>query len=407
MTSPRSAETVSDMDDGPTAWALIPARGGSKGIPRKNLRLLGGRPLVAHSICAARDAKTIDDVFVSTDAPEIAATARQWGANVVDRPAEISGDDASSESALLHALETLSARGRQLPDLTVFLQCTSPLTRPEDIDGTVRVLLEAQADSALAVTDFHYFVWAQGDGQAVGVNHDKAVRPTRQQRQPQFLETGAVYVMRTAGLRDARHRFFGKTVMYHMPAERVLEIDEPPDLELASMRMLALGGYPAGALPSPVEAVFLDFDGVLTDDRVWVDQDGRESVACNRRDGMGIGLLRQAGIPVIVVSKEQNPVVAARCRKLDLPVHQAVDDKPLLLDRIIAEMSLRAEACVFVGNDVNDIECMRRVGCGVAPADAHPAALRAADVVLQTGGGHGAVREICDRILADRHLRHD
>jgi N-acylneuraminate cytidylyltransferase len=122
---------------------------------------------------------------------------------------------------------------------------------------------------------------------------------------------------------------------------------------------------------------------------------------------MGIGMLGQAGIPVVVVSKERNAVVAARCRKLDVPFHQAVDDKPSLLDRLIAEMSLRAEACVFVGNDVNDIQCMRRVGCGVAPADAHPDALQAADIVLQAGGGHGAVREICDRILAERSLRHD
>lgn len=395
------------MHDGPTTWALIPARGGSKGIPRKNVIGLAGKPLIAHTIAAAKASESIQRIFVSTDDAEIAATARKWGAEVVDRPAEISGDDASSESALLHALETLAGQGQDLPALTVFLQCTSPLTAPEDIDGTVRALVEAEADSALAVTDFHYFVWAEQDGQAVGVNHDKAVRPTRQQRSGQFLETGAVYVMRTAGFLEARHRFFGRTAMYRMPPERVLEIDEPGDLDLASMRMLALGAGHAGVLPSPVDAVFLDFDGVLTDDRVWVDQDGREAVACHRRDGMGIGMLGQAGIPVVVVSKERNAVVAARCRKLDVPFHQAVDDKPSLLDRLIAEMSLRAEACVFVGNDVNDIQCMRRVGCGVAPADAHPDALQAADIVLQAGGGHGAVREICDRILAERSLRHD
>lgn len=215
--------------------AIIPARGGSKGIPRKNLQLLAGKPLVAHTIEQAQAAQPIDRVIVSTDDPEIGSVARCYGAEVVWRPAAISGDTASSEAAILHVLATLHQSEGAQPDLIVFLQCTAPLTLAADIEGTVQALLAENADTALAVTPFHYFLWQQAEnGDAVGVNHDKRVRLLRQQRTPQYRETGAVYVMRTAGFLQAQHRFFGKTAIYVMPAERSLEIDEPLDLALAA-----------------------------------------------------------------------------------------------------------------------------------------------------------------------------
>ncbi len=214
--------------------AIIPARGGSKGIPGKNARLLAGKPLVARTIEHARQAGSTSRVVVSTDDPEIAAISKQYGAEVIWRPPEISGDKASSESALLHALDYLEKGEGYRPDLIVFLQCTSPLTLPEDIDGTVKTLLAEDADSALAVTPFHHFIWRRGEqGEATGINHDKRARQPRQQLDPQFLETGAVYVMKTEGFKKAKHRFFGKTAMYVMPAERCLEIDEPADFIIA------------------------------------------------------------------------------------------------------------------------------------------------------------------------------
>lgn len=216
------------------AIAIIPARGGSKGILRKNLQAVAGKPLVAHTIEQARAAHTIARVLVSTDDADIGAVAQCHGAEVIWRPAAISGDTASSEAALLHVLMTLQQTEGMLPDLIVFLQCTSPLTLAADIDGTVEALLAAKADTALAVTPFHYFLWQQGEnGDAVGVNHDKRVRLLRQQRAPQYRETGAVYVMQTTGFLQTKHRFFGKTALYVMPAERCLEIDDPFDLQMA------------------------------------------------------------------------------------------------------------------------------------------------------------------------------
>ncbi|HEX4351521.1 MAG TPA: HAD hydrolase family protein, partial [Polyangiales bacterium] len=246
---------------------------------------------------------------------------------------------------------------------------------------------------------------------AVGVNHDKRVRPRRQDREPEFIETGAVYAMRVAGFRAARHRFFGDTVMYEMPAERVCEIDESVDLEVAEVLLRQRArGHALSLLPRPIEALVMDFDGVLTDNRVWVDQDGRESVACSRGDGLGLELLRARGLPMLVLSKEKNSVVAARCRKLNLEYRQGIDAKLDVLRSFCRERAIALERTIYVGNDVNDLECLAAVGCGVAVADAHPIAKRQAGLVLQAPGGLGAVRELCDLILdqlSQTHARQD
>jgi CMP-N-acetylneuraminic acid synthetase len=217
--------------------AVIPARGGSKGVPRKNLRLVADEPLLAYVVREALASRVLQRVVVSTDDEEIAAVARQYGVEAIPRPAAISGDTATAEEALLHALDYLHDAEGYDPELLVFLQCTSPLTLAEDIDGTVEALLAADTDTALAVTPFHYFLWERKDGDGVGVNHDKSFRPRRQDRSPQYLEAGAVVVMRTAGFRRERHRFYGRTAFYEMPGERVLEIDEPHDVWLAEARL--------------------------------------------------------------------------------------------------------------------------------------------------------------------------
>lgn len=381
--------------------AIIPARGGSVGVPRKNARPLAGKPLIVHTIEQALAAASVTRVVVSTDDEEIATISRAAGAEVVRRPADLSGSKATSESALLHVLDSLAQSESYRPEVLVFLQCTSPLTLAEDIDGTVNAMLDEGADSALAVTDFHYFLWGRdAGGRAVGINHDKRVRPMRQDREPQFLETGAVYAMRVEGFRKANHRFFGVTAMYETPAERCLEIDEPVDFEVAEMLMRAAqSDARLRLLPRRVGAVAFDFDGVFTDNRVWVSQDGAESVACNRSDGMGLSALRKAGVPMTVISTEVNPVVAARCEKLKLPCLQGIDDKPPVLLAWLAEQGVAPADAVFVGNDVNDLGCLTAVGCGVVVADAHPAVRAAGRIVLTRDGGRGAVRELCDLVL--------
>jgi len=381
--------------------AIIPARGGSRGIPRKNVALLDGKPLIVHAIDAARHATMVDAVVVTTDDPEIAQVAEQAGAWVIERPQEISDSKASSESALNHALDVLRDEYGVEPELTVFLQCTSPLTTSADVDDTIAALLDDRADCAVAVAPSHQFMWRRNEsGQGEGVNHDERIRQRRQDREAQFVETGAVYVMRTDGFRLSGHRFFGRIALHVMPAERVWEIDEPTDLVVArallesrrTERTRTLIGYQPGAL-------ILDFDGVFTPNTVLVFQDGTEAVQCNRGDGAGLARVKRAGVPILVLSAEKNPVVGARCEKLGLPCKQGVSDKRPVLLEWLAQQGVDPAHAIYIGNDLPDIPCMQAVGCGVAVADAHAEVLDAADIVLRTPGGQGAIRELVDLIM--------
>ncbi|MEU1472060.1 acylneuraminate cytidylyltransferase [Streptomyces sp. NPDC005761] len=393
----------------PTVLAVIPARGGSKGVPAKNLAQVGGVPLVVRAVRACLASSEVTDVVVTTDAPAVAETARAAGdalgetgrLHCVQRPEAIAGDTATSEAAVLHALDTYEAEHGRTVDVVLLVQCTSPFITREDIDGVAAAVAREGADTAVTVAPFHGFLWR--DGSAVedhnyGVNHDKAVRPRRQDRPEDLLETGAAYAMDAAGFRTHRHRFFGHTALVRTDPARVLEIDDPHDL--ARARALAPLLDPA-PLPTrdDIDAVVLDFDGTQTDDRVLIDSDGRETVAVHRGDGLGIAALRRAGLPLLILSTEQNPVVAARAHKLRVPVLHGIDRKDLALKQWCDEQSIAPERVLYVGNDVNDLPCFALAGWPVAVASAHDSVRAAARAVTTTPGGFGAIREIAAWLL--------
>ncbi len=149
-----------------------------------------------------------------------------------------------------------------------------------------------------------------------------------------------------------------------------------------------------------MKLIFFDFDGVFTDNTVIVDENGKESVICNRSDGIGLSRLKEGGVKLIIVSTEVNPVVSARAKKLKVKVFQGVENKLKLIQTILNRESIDSTESIFVGNDINDIPAMNFVGVCVAPADAHSEVKSICDILLKRKGGHGAVREICD-IVSD------
>ncbi|GAA2046144.1 N-acylneuraminate cytidylyltransferase [Agromyces tropicus] len=406
------------------ATAIIPARGGSQGLPGKNVARVGGVPLVARAVHAALAAERIGRVVVTTDDEEIAEVARGAGAELVERPADLAGATASSESALLHALDVLGARDRA--PVTVFIQATSPFIDPADLDAAVHRVETGERDVVFAATPTHGFLWREraddADGaSAIGVNHDPGDRPRRQDRQPEFLETGAFYVLRTDGFLRARHRFFGRVGIQRVHPDTAVEIDDAADL--ARARALAprvdrrLAGAVAASLARragtawvadprhpfvDVDAVATDFDGVHTDDTALVDELGRESVRVSRADGAGVARLRDAGIPVLILSAEPNPVVSRRAEKLGVDCIQGVADKGAALREWAAARGLRLDRIAYLGNDRGDIPALDAVGWPLAVPDAAPDALERARHVLERHGGHGAVRELADLVLAAR-----
>ncbi|MEU9999397.1 acylneuraminate cytidylyltransferase [Streptomyces sp. NPDC048370] len=386
-----------------TVLAVIPARGGSKGVPAKNLVPVAGVPLVSRAVRACLGARVVTDVVVSTDDAAIASAARAAGAEAIHRPAAIAGDTATSESAVLHAMDAFEATSGRRVDVVLLVQCTSPFITADEVNEAAERVASGVADTALTVSPSHGFLWRETRDGGTGVNHDKAFRPRRQDREPEYLETGAVYAMAAEGFRTHTHRFFGRTELVVTDPLRVLEIDDPHDLARAKA-LAPLLDTPVTPGFDEIDAVVLDFDGTQTDDRVHLDSEGHEFVSAHRGDGLGIAALRRAGMPVLILSTEQNAVVAARARKLQIPVLHGIDRKDLALKQWCEDQGIDPQRVLYAGNDVNDLPCFHLVGWPVAVASAHDSVRAAARAVTLTPGGSGAVREIAAWLLGPELL---
>ena len=382
--------------------AIIPARGGSKGIPGKNLRLLAGIPLIAHSIRAAHATPGISRTIVSTDDEEIRRVALSYQAEVVPRPESISGDRAASELALLHVLDSVREEEGQDPEVLVFLQPTSPLRRADDIMRALEVFFQHEADSLFSACHIEGFLWRRAGDVVEPVNYSPQQRKMRQQLDHESLEeNGSIYILKPEILRNHGSRLGGRIAVYHMPKITSYQVDTPDDLVLLEKLFPLVQAPVAKDRFRDIRLIVFDFDGVMTDNKVLVDQLGIEAVFVHRGDGLGIGMIRNLGFEVMVLSTERNPVVRVRCEKLGIEVIQGSDDKHEALQALARQRGLFAEHIAFVGNDINDKKCMEWVGLPIAVADAAGEIRALAKCVTDSRGGHGVVREIADWIRAE------
>lgn len=201
--------------------AIIPARGGAKGIPGKNINLLAGKPLLAYVIEAAHGTRLIEDVFVSTDSEEIKTVALQYRAKVIDRPAEFATDTATSEAVLVHALQYLRNKSQDYK-ICVFMQATSPLTRSGDLDKLVHEIKKGKDSAGCYVKDYGFF-WGL---------HDASIpHPPRQVREPYKREAGNAWAFTVEGFLKARSRHFGEIGLVEIEEPRQLEIDTLQDFD--------------------------------------------------------------------------------------------------------------------------------------------------------------------------------
>jgi len=388
------------------ALAIIPARGGSKGIPRKNLQEVGGKSLIGRCVSSLSLALGTGAVFVSTDDTEIASETLRHGGGVIDRPKDISGDTASSEAAILHAFHVLETKG-QKPKVLVFAQCTSPFIDPDEVKHAVEQVTSGKYDVMFSAVQSHAFIWKKTpDGRMEGINHTHLKpRLRRQDMEPQYRETGAFYVMKADGFMQTKNRFFGRigVIESQMPH---FEIDNPDDLILAKVLTTQYAPRDEQKL-SNVKLLVMDFDGVHTDDTVLVLPDGSEAVICSRRDGMGLELLRKAGYKLLILSKEKNTIVQKRAEKLEIPHLNSVEDKEKVLTRWLIQNNLSWDETAYIGNDINDLSCMRKAGVSFCPSDAHPDAKYEAKWILDCGGGAGALRETADLLINKQNGREE
>lgn len=398
--------------------ALIPARGGSKGIPRKNIRNFAGWPLIAWSIAAAKQAQSVRRVLVSTDDEEIAAAARQFGAETPFlRPAEFAQDNTPDLPVFVHALKWLEEHERYQPDVVVQLRPTSPIRPRGLVDRAVEILLaHPDADSVRGVVPAGqnpHKMWRLPHGENGPMTNllavegiDEPYNAPRQILPPVYWQTGHIDAIRAATILGGS--MSGKRIYPLVIDPRyTVDIDNLQDWARYE-HLVATGGldmvWPGRArrpMPASVKLIVCDFDGVITDNRVWTDENGRESVAALRSDSMRVRDLRERGVEVMILSSEPNPVVKARAEKMGVEAIHGIDlrGKGEALKKLLAEKNVDAANVIYIGNDLNDLPCFEIAGWAVAVADAYPEARQAADYVTNKPGGHGAVREVCEMVL--------
>jgi N-acylneuraminate cytidylyltransferase len=334
-------------------------------------------------------------VVVATDDPALSAVAAEWG---VDTVSPVVSGNPDSLSIIPGLLDQLASEGQALDDYTVVLPIIAPLRPRGLVDKAVR-LLAAHAGLLQVLS-----VANPVDGlQVYSQCSPEQIDPLDQ---CVVLRTNHISVYSTADLRAGRIPENAPGLA--LPVEMELSVDLSTALGWSRAEWLVQQALPhlvyplrqPRPLPEKVSMLVLDFDGVLTDNRVWVSEDGHEQVAAYRSDSLGINLLARAGVLPVVLSMETNPVVAARCRKMKIAFRQGIDDKPAVLRGWLAELNIQPGEVVYLGNDVNDMPCFPMVGCAVATADAEPSVKLAADLVLTRKGGYGAVRELCDILIA-------
>ena len=215
--------------------SIIPARGGSKGIPRKNIKLLNGKPLISYSIDASNSCSLIDDTYVSTEDAEISEISKGNNAEVIERPDELAGDDSSSIDVILHVLDYLENRG-ELPALFVLLQPTSPLRTSEDIEASINSFLESDCDSLVSVCELDHrslLNFSLEDGFLVQNNNEALFNSRRQDIPTYYSLNGAIYITTPEFIRKNKSFYSDKTIPHVMSKEKSIDIDTSFDFKLA------------------------------------------------------------------------------------------------------------------------------------------------------------------------------
>jgi YrbI family 3-deoxy-D-manno-octulosonate 8-phosphate phosphatase len=397
----------------PEVLAIIPAYCSTDEVIQQYLRPLGAHPLIAYSIAAGMKAMHVTRTLVATQSETLAAIARDYGANV---PFLLTSGlvlrQANDRTLFKYLLNQLAKKHAYRPELVAWLNPLTPVRPSNCVDQSVEMLIANPLVEAvhgiIPASSTALALWKinpQGDIVSLSKQASSINPAGETSAEITYYQTRHISVIRTgSSLKDS---------LWDVQASRPLMLDPRYNIDVsepfgwewadwvirhAQLEMVYPGHQPR-PLPKHVKLLVLDFDGVMTDNRVWVDENGHEQIAAYRGDSIGLSRLRKAGVDTIVLSTEENPVVAERCRKLNLPVVQGVSDKASALGEILTERQVDPTQVVYLGNDINDLPCFPIVGCAVVTADAHHNARFQADMVLTRCGGYGAVRELCDILL--------
>lgn len=378
----------------PKTTAFIPLRGNSKSIPLKNIKTMAGKPLAFWAIKAAIDCDAIDRIVISTDSNQIReALGFIESPKVVffERSPETATDSASTESAMWDYFS------KNVCEHIVLIQATSPLLTAQDLSQGLRILKNGSVDSVISLVRLKRFFWQEEAGLTVPKNYSLLSRPRRQEFAGELVENGAFYITPYSLFLKTRCRLNGKIGFHEMDADSFVEVDEPSDWSIVEDLLIKKkrGGYFSSLKDLKVFA--MDIDGCLTDAGMYYSETGDELKKFNTRDGMGLKLLKKAGIKVGVITGEDRDLNRRRSKKLDLDFEfHNIEDKIRALDEVCKKFKVSPNQVAYVGDDLNDLEILKAVGFSACPLDACRQIKSAVDYIASVEGGRGVIREFTE-----------
>jgi YrbI family 3-deoxy-D-manno-octulosonate 8-phosphate phosphatase len=372
---------------------FIPLRKDSKGIVGKNKRKLLGRPLFSWVLTEAVFSE-LDEVFVYCNDQSIKDFINKeysWTSKIriLARSEDSATDIASTEKAIIEFCGQIDYSF----DVFCLLQATSPFTKSEDINRSLLKIKEGK-DSVLSAVKSHRFLW---DSKGVPVNYNYMQRPRRQDFEGNLVENGAIYTTKREALQKSKNRISGEIGVIEMPEESFYEIDTLTDWNI--VENLLFSRLRSNRIPTKINHLFLDVDGVFTDGKVLYSQNGEFAKSFDMRDGMGLEVLRETGIEVSVMTSEDSALVASRMKKLNIDkVYLGIKDKFGLIKQLSKKYNFDLRNIAYLGDDINDMACMASAGWAITPLNAMEEIKRIADLTLKFNSGSGAIREACNFI---------
>jgi YrbI family 3-deoxy-D-manno-octulosonate 8-phosphate phosphatase len=370
---------------------FIPARGGSKSIPMKNIKLMNGKPLIYWSALALQECKEIDVFYVATDSIEIREVVLNFGFDklkVYNRSSETAQDTSSTESVMLEFIEK---EDLQKEDTFVLVQLTNPFIQANWISEAF--IQYQSADSLLSASSSKRFFWNK-KGEAL--NYDFNNRPRRQEFEGVLMENGAFYMNSVQNILTHKNRLSGKISVYEMPEYTGYEIDEPDDWTIVEALLKAHVKNETSFKFEDYQLIATDVDGVLTDASMYYTENGDELKKFCTYDGMAFQLFRDKGYKTAILTAENTKLVERRSNKMKIDfLFQGAKDKLTLMQNLCSELNISLKQVIYIGDDINDKALLEAVGLAFKPANAQKEVMSLGDVhLLSNRGGEGTIREI-------------
>jgi N-acylneuraminate cytidylyltransferase len=380
--------------------AFVPARGGSKSIPFKNIKLFCGKPLIYWSLEALQECEKISEIIVATDSPEIESVINSFSFNKVKiyhRSEANASDTASTESVML---EYFSVVKQNEDDVFLLVQATSPLIETKHLNEALNIYIQGHCDSMLTCVRNHRFFW---NPEGTPINYCYNHRPRRQEFKGELMENGAFYINRIRNIIASRNRLSGKISIYEMPEYTAMEIDEPDDWIILENLMYKHKILKPSDQYKKIKLFLTDVDGVLTDGGMYYSESGDEMKKFDTRDGMAFELLRKAGIKTGIITSENTKIVENRARKMKANyLYQEASEKGKLniAKEICKKEKINLYEVAYIGDDLNCYELLTSVGISACPSDAMEKIQNIPSIIkLSQKGGEGVVRAFVELLL--------